>query len=130
MRYIKFFTACLLFLASCQKRDETAPQPAKVNIAIQSPELNTEYKKGDTVYINADVSYISQMHGYTVRITDKNTGKQVWEMEDHVHTDKFAIAEKWIDTMNYVTTLEIEIKAIIDHNGNEAKTNVEILSQP
>ena len=117
-------------LIACQKKDETKPEPAKANIIISSPKASYQYKHGDTVHINASVTYISQMHGYNVRITDKNTNMLVGDIEGHVHGDHFEIAEKWVDTISGSTTLKIELIAIIDHDNNKATAEVEIQSQP
>lgn len=120
----------LLPFSSCQKKEQITPEPSKVNIIISSPTASYEYRKGDTVRINASVSYISQMHGYNVRITDKSTNALVYDGEGHVHSDHFDIAEKWVDTINRKTTLLVEISAVIDHQGNAAKAEVTIQNQP
>lgn len=124
------WVACLLFVTSCQKKEEAIPEPAKVNITISSPAPATVFKKGDSVHIAAAVSYTGRLHGYEVRITDKNSGALVGEFEGHVHTDKFDIAETWYDTLSKEATLKLEIRAIIDHDGNDATSEREFKSQP
>jgi hypothetical protein len=120
----------LLFVTSCQKKEEVTPQPAKVNIDISSPAAAQVFHKGDTVHINAKVSYISQLHGYEVRITNKNTNTLVGELEGHVHTDNFSINETWVDTLSQAAELELEIRAVIDHDSNDAISRLTFQSQP
>lgn len=130
LKHITIIVTTLLFVTSCQKKDETTPEPAKVSITVTSPQPAQVFRKGDTVHIAAAVSYISQMHGYNLQITDKATNAVVAETEGHVHSDKFDIKEYWVDTLSRPATLKLKIMAIIDHDGNDASAEVEFLSQP
>ena len=67
---IIIFLTLPILITGCQKNDNTPVQPDKVNFDIESPHENQIYKKGDTVFIKAKVSYVSQLHGYFVEISD------------------------------------------------------------
>lgn len=123
-------SAAMLVFAACQKKEEAIPEPAKVNIEITSPRVSHVYKAGDSVHVKASVSYTSQMHGYIVRITDNQSGSDLAEFEGHVHGDKFTVEEVWIDTVTRNIVMKVEVAAIIDHDGNEAKADVTIQNQP
>lgn len=117
-------------LSACQKKDDTPAQPAKVVINVSSPANGQLYRKGDSVYINASVSYISELHGYELQLKNKNTGALLYATDEHVHSDAFTIKEAWLDTLSAATDLQLEITAEIDHNGNGSQTEIEFKSQP
>ncbi len=119
----------LATMSSCQKKDTTVAQPDKVVITVASPANGSIYRKGDQVVINAAVSYVSQLHGYSLKITD-STGRELYYYDEHVHSDKVDISKTWTDTLSSNTGLQLEIIAEIDHNGNENKTQISFQSQP
>ncbi len=119
-----------LTLSACQKKDNTEVQPSKVEINISSPLAGQVYRKGDSVYIKADVSYISQMHGYTITLKDAATSKVLFEDEDHIHGDAFNISHAWYDSLSTNSNLVLDITVEIDHDGNSASIVREFKSQP
>lgn len=128
----KAFWAILpvLLLSACQKKDDTTPQPDKVAISIQSPSAGQVFSKGDTIRINAQIEYISQLHGYLIEIKDSATKKLVYSTEGHTHSDRIEIQEKWVDTLTGTQHLVMEIAAIIDHNENKTTATRYFSSQP
>ena len=79
---------------------------------------------GDSLSISADVSYISELHGYEVKLTNSQTGAVLFDDDQHVHDDHFSIRESWLDTFSAPATLNLLITVEIDHDGNEAKKEV------
>ena len=122
--------AAMLTIAACQKKDETPMQPDKVNISIASPKTGDVYHKGDTIRILASVSYISQLHGYSLAIKNKATNTTLWNTEEHVHSDKFDVNNYWVNTIDSATQLALELTAEIDHDGNGGSNSVSFSSQP
>lgn len=120
----------ILLMAACQKKDETPVQPEQVSVDIVSPKQGQTYKYGDVVDINATVSYITQMHGYIIKIVDESSGTVYFETEGHVHGDYFVVTEKWTDTVQHDVQLKLKLTAIIDHENNNATAEVSFKSQP
>lgn len=123
-------TILIAGFTACQKADTTPAQPDKLNVAISSPTNGEMFKKGDIVNIKADVSYITQLHGYVLEIWDKSSGKLLYETEEHVHSDKIAIDEQWTDTIDNNTDLMLKLTTIIVHDENEVTDSVAFKSQP
>jgi hypothetical protein len=120
----------VLAIASCQKSTNDVPAtPSKVSMTIYSPTNGTSLRLGDTLRLNAAVSYISELHGYAISMTDSATGSVVWTKEAHVHDDQFTIAEHWVDTLSRPATLRLNLSVEIDHDGNEADTTLRILNR-
>lgn len=117
-------------MTACQKKDKTPMQPDKINISIASPKTGEVYHKGDTIRILASVSYISQLHGYTLAIKNKATNTTLWSTEEHVHSDKFDVNNYWVNTIDSATQLVLELTAEIDHDGNGGNSSVSFSIQP
>lgn len=98
-------------------------------MTIYSPTSGTSLRLGDTLRLNAAVSYISELHGYTISMTDSATGAMLWTKEAHVHDDQFTIAEQWVDTLSRPAVLRLNLSVEIDHDGNEADTTLRILNR-
>lgn len=130
MRFIVNLILTSVILSSCQKNNNVPAQPDKVTVNIISPAANQQYKKGDTLQLKAEVSYISQLHGYQVRVINAANGTVVYDLDGHNHSDKFSIDEKWVDTFSAAAELKVQFIAIIDHDKNTTTQEVQILSQP
>lgn len=109
-------------LVGCQKNSNTPVNAAAVNLAISAPTEAETFHSGDTVHIKADVSYSGQLHGCEVQIMD-SAGNILFDEEQHVHSDKFVIDEKWVTTATIPMTVTLTVTAFIDHNGNDVKKN-------
>jgi hypothetical protein len=122
------FTICTAVLfTACQKKDNTQPDPQKVTMSIASPAAEQTIHTGDTLRMDADVSYISELHGYEITLSD-TAGHIYFSDDQHVHSDHFSIHETWPDTLNQNTRLMLQLTVEIDHNGNEATKTVYINS--
>lgn len=107
-------------LSSCQKQEQTAPQADKVSVAINTPAEGQQFALGDTVWIKAHVSYVSQLHGYEVKITDEESGAELYKQEQHTHGSEFDITQYWVNTLATKNKLKLEIETVIDHENNTA----------
>lgn len=125
-----FYIVPAIVLLSCQKKEEQVAEPAKATITINSPATGQTISKGDSVNITADISYISQMHGYITEIRSLKTGTLIYTNEDHTHGDKLKVAEKWVDTLSEQTDLLLRVIAVIDHNNTQAVDSIIFKSQP
>lgn len=123
-------TASFLLLAACQKKDNTTPDPGNVVMTISSPSDGQSFKNGDTVQINASISYPSELHGYEVRITDTASGMIVYDNTQHVHTDHFEINDQWVCSAAQPGTLKLTIITHIDHNGEDARKELLLHTHP
>ena len=113
--------AVLTSLSSCQKKVDTVPDANKVVMNITSPQAGQTFHNGDTVYIKATVNYPGELHGYEVKVVDTASGFIVYDEAQHIHDDKFVIDDKWVGTATQLTTLKLSISAIVDHNGDDAR---------
>jgi hypothetical protein len=123
-------TLIALMATSCQKSDETPVQPDKVLVSITSPGHEQQVRKGDTVLIKANISYVSRLHGCILRIQDSHTGEVYFTTEDHEHSDKFTVDEKWVDTLADERTLKLVITTEITHEGDTTRTERTFKSLP
>ena len=113
-----------LTFSACQKKDTTTPDAANVTISITAPVAEQLFRRGDTVHINATVSYPSELHGYELKIVDSATGNILYDEDEHVHNDHFDINSTWVDTATTAATLKLELTVEVDHNGTEATKTI------
>jgi Domain of unknown function (DUF4625) len=129
---IKFLSVVIIpifIFSACQKNDTAKPDPSKVTIAVLSPDSTHLYHKGDTISISANVTYIAELHGYSLEIKD-SMDNTVYSSDIDIHQDRFSFAEKWVDTISTAKKLTLYLHVEIDHNGNEASKTVTILTTP
>jgi len=130
LKQIIFLVLIAGSILSCQKKNETTADPAKVTINITSPAKGQVYHNGDSVSINADITYTTELHGYEVKIIDTSTGFVVYDQTEHVHDDHFSIRYTWADSVTKQTGLKLSIITAIDHDGNTAGKDVYFQYQP
>lgn len=120
----------LMSTIACQKKEEVAVQLDKVVVNITSPKEGQVVRKGETLSIVANVRYITQMHGYIIKIVNQETGKLYYETEGHAHGDVININEQWTDSIATKIPLQLEITAVLDHEQNETHEKLGFISQP
>ena len=111
-----------LFIAACQKADNTVVDPAKVVITITSPQAGQVFHTGDKVPIVATVTYPSELHGYEVKVTDTSSGFIIYDDAQHVHDDHFSINDTVVCTATQPIGVKLELAAVIDHDGNQSSS--------
>ena len=121
----------LLFAAGCQKKDDGVKTPPIV-INILSPVVNQEYRKGDTLQLNATISSPVDLHGYIWRVNRRGTTTALYAVNEHTHERTFTITGKWaIDSAAVAASeLDLTITAEIDHEGNEVSKTIPIIAKP
>lgn len=133
MKLLKQLTVIIAGVAaftSCQKHDDTPAQADKVVINITSLQDGQAFRKGDTLKIQGLISYISQMHGYEVKLTSKKTSKELFYYYEHTHSDKVGFSQSWVDTLSTADTIMLTLTAEIDHDGNQGTKQLTLTSQP
>lgn len=107
----------LSIASSCQK-DKSHEINNQTKISISSPTEEQIYTRGDTVFIKADITSVSGLHGYTTSIYS-DTGEELYKIEEHAHGKNVAVDKYWVyktDLQN-VGDLQLVINAIINHEG-------------
>lgn len=124
-------TTGILMMCSCQKKSNKTTTPADMTITIASPTAGQVYHTGDSVHVNASISYPTELHGFEVRIIDSATGTILSDTAEDVHNDHFDITQVWIDTaIHTATTLKLQVTGEIDHTGTSASKELYFKIQP
>jgi hypothetical protein len=131
MKHLK--SSIIIFIlagvSACQKKDTTPAQADKITIDLTNPKDGQVYHKGDTVKMQAAVSYISELHAYEMSIKNKTTNEVVYDVYEHVHSDKINIDTWWVDSVSVATELKLELTVQIDHDGHETTKEITLHSQ-
>lgn len=132
MKNINFIIAlltCTVFF-SCQKKDEESFDSNNLIITVSKPFEAQTFKKGDTVFINGSIAYISQLHGYSIKLSNKETNESYLDKEEHLHDSSFEINSFWVDTLSKNADLLLEITVEADHDGHEQTKSISLISKP
>lgn len=124
------FVSLVTVISACQKKDNTTPDPSKVAFSITSPISGNVYHTGNSVAISTSVSYVTELHGYAVKITDSATGDVYYEDDHDLHNDHFTYEGTWDDTISRSATLQLQIMAFIDDNGTAATKTISFKTLP
>lgn len=130
MKYIIYLLLAAAVLGGCQKKDNTTPDADNVTMTITAPAEGHVYRVGDTIYLAATVSYVGELHGYELKITDTATGTVLYDKASHIHSDRFDISEAWAMTSTTALGLKLELITEVDHNGTEARKSVSFAYLP
>lgn len=122
--------AVIVLASGCQKKSNDAANSGAVNISIHNPVEAQTFHNGDTVRINAHVTYSSELHGYEVKITDTATGTVLFDNEEHAHRDAFDISETWTANVTAATNAVLSVAVSVDHNGTVARKEVGVRIEP
>jgi hypothetical protein len=112
--------ALIIILAGCQKKDDTTPDATKVSITFSKPTEGQTFKRGDTLFFDAAVGYLSELHGYDLSLINNSDHSILFEDQQHVHTDKVSISRYWVNNLSQATDLTLKLTVKIDHDGGEA----------
>ncbi len=119
----------LLALFSCQKKDVDGFDSKNLNISVSKPQEAQIFKKGDTVFIKGAVAYISQLHGYSIQLSNKETHEIYLDQEEHLHDSSFDIHTFWVDTLTQRADLLLKITVEADHDGHEGTKEINLKSE-
>ena len=129
MKYYKYISALFISLAlfSCSKDDEDkkAEEPVKDLISIYSPSENQIFKNGDTLNIHAKISSSTKLHGYEITVMENLD--TLFSKDEHWHGFEIDLQEKWKIEVDSTTTLKVEVRVTLDHDGNEAAKDINIV---
>ncbi|MDI9320918.1 MAG: hypothetical protein QM530_10685 [Phycisphaerales bacterium] len=109
---------CIILLGACQKKDSHGFDSSKLNIKISKPAEAQVFKKGDTVFISATADYISELHGYAIKISDTLSKTTYFDIEAHVHGSSFVVDTFWVNTLGSNANLQLTLDVEADHDGN------------
>ena len=124
------FIAWLPFVLSCQKTDSTPADISKVTVTFVSPVQHQVYHKGDTIQVNSDISYNSEIIGTGIQIIDSATDSVLFEDDHDLHTDHYAISETWVDTLSKSTTLNVVVTVFVANTPEKALRSIYVNSAP
>ena len=131
----KYFKILLVFAwilvgLSCQKKDNTPGDRSKVTVTFTSPAPRQTYHKGDTVQVNTNVGYVSEILGIWVQIIDTATGEKLFEDNHDTHTDHFSFPTSWVDTLSDSATLQVKISVFVTNSATPAVRTTYFISKP
>jgi hypothetical protein len=119
----------VLFAVSCKKEDpapkeDHAPHTTEATITITSPSENQEIDHHATLNITGKIESSEELHGYKIVIRQKSDGSVKFEKSKHAHGTSIEFSETWENNVDGMQNMELEVIAILDHDGNTASSKV------
>jgi hypothetical protein len=119
--------AAVLF-TSCDKKenkkDDDHHHAAEATITITAPAEGQEFNHQNTVNVTGKIESTEALHGYKIVIRQKSDNSVKFEKDDHSHGTTINFDESWINNVAGMQDMEVEVTAIIDHDGNTTTKKV------
>lgn len=115
-----------IYTTSCNK-EEPKPepeQPVTATITITSPSANQEFEHDETVNITGKIEHSEELHGYQIIIRKKSDNSVQFQKEEHAHGTTVDFNESWVNDLHEHNEMELEVIAVIDHDGNTVSKKV------
>lgn len=103
-----------------KKDDDSCEYADEITFTITTPAEGSTYGKDETVHISAMIESTGELHGYEVVIRNvSNDNEEVFRhSESETHESMIHIHQEWVNTVASHSDMEMEVIAIIDHEGN------------
>lgn len=115
-------TATLL-VTSCKKNNHK-PEIEKAIITITTPTEMQKFDKDATVSITGKIEYSKDLHGYQIIIRQKSDNSVKFKKDEHAHGKSINFNESWTNNLDGHNDMELEVIAIVDHDGNTTSKKV------
>ncbi len=122
--------AAIIAFAACQKKDLSPVDLNKVTVQYNTAINGKTFHKGDTITVDADIAYTSELNGVMLQIADSATDEILYLDDQDLHTDHFNLQRKWIDTCSTAATLKIIIKVAVANGTEFAENKIQFNVQP
>lgn len=118
--------ATTIFASSCKKEvPQTNDQEQRqTTITITSPSENQEIEENATVNITGKIESSESLHGYEIIIRKKADSTVHFYKEEHAHGTVINYTESWVNNLHGHNEMELEVKAILDHDGTSTSKKV------
>ena len=122
--------AWVFIVVSCQKKDTTPVDLSKVTVTFSNPAPGQVFHTGDTVQVNANVTYTGEILGIWIQIIDTTTGNKLFEDNHDTHTDHFLLPATWEDTFSSSATLQVRVSVFVANSPIPAVRSDFFVSEP
>jgi hypothetical protein len=128
MRFI--LTIVFLFFISCKEEKISSEDLKKlVTIEVLRPLPNQLYNIGEDIIVNASITSKFEIHGYTLKLTEKDSDINFVNSYKHMHGKEVILFEKIktedLEIGNYIIDLYIHL----DHSGANINEKIEVSIQ-
>ncbi len=114
----------ILFALSCQKKDNMPVDTTAVSVLFTDLTYGQVFHKGETIPVNALVSYPGEIVGVYADISDSASGTLFYEDNADTHTNNFDFKRSWVDTLSDATTLQVKITVFLANNTSKPAERV------
>lgn len=136
-KQLYFWLACILFV-NCEKEVE-APDlwvdhggyelNEIIDIQLTPSIQDSSFTFNEVIPIKGTISATINLHGYSIRLTSKNSEKLLFSKDHHTHGNTLVLDYSWKNTIDHADTLVLSIVAHANHSGGRKEKEVLIFTQ-
>lgn len=97
----------------------------EASITITAPTELQEFDHAATVHLTGTVTATEELHGYQLIVRRKSDNAEQYTKEAHAHGTHISFDETWVNNINSTQDMELEVIAILDHDGNTISKKVD-----
>jgi hypothetical protein len=109
----------MAWAGACQNDHEAEPQADQATITLTAPSEGTMFLANAVVPIAGTITAPANMHGYEITLRNKATNAVLFTANGHAHSASLSFNEQWTNNVSDDAEVEIEVVAILDHDGNK-----------
>ena len=110
-----------ILFAGC--KEEVTPIINAVAFEISQPSEDAVYNYGDTVFIESDITWENELHGYEVFIKQLDNDSIVFNSHAHNDSHQMKIYKIWVNKVKASCEMQLILKAYTSHEEQwETKT--------
>ena len=127
MKLLKFSLIALTFLfVSCQKEEGAST----ATITFLEPTSGDTLHIGEKLHVEGTIQGDGEMHGYSLSMTNKNTGESVYMANSDTHAESYAIHEHWTNNVSDTATIKILVEVELNHDGMKTAKEINVVCLP
>lgn len=127
MKLLKFSLMALTFLfVSCQKEEGAST----ATITFLEPTSGDTLHIGEKLHVEGTIQGDGEMHGYSLSMTNKNTGESLFNAISETHAQSYSIHEHWTNNVSDTATIKILVEVELNHDGMKTSKEINVVCLP
>jgi hypothetical protein len=123
-----WFIAGVIVMTTACKNDVV--EASSATISFVEPSVGDTLQLGEELHAEGTVQGNGEMHGYELSFTNLANGEVLYDGVSDAHAESYAFHEHWVNNVSDTSRVEVEIIAILDHEGHTQSKKIEVVCLP
>ena len=121
-------TLLLISVVSCHKDEHE--EVVEAAISFVEPTQGDTLAFNEEIHAEGTITGTGELHGYTLTMKNLTTNEELLSASSTNHSESYAFHEHWINTVTDTSTIRIEVKVVLDHEGNTTTKMRDVIALP